>query len=95
MTHPPSSPPDTELAGLPHWLYPAGFWVGVVLLALGVVLPRYAYVGVACVALVPVLAAVWVAVGAWRGDRRLSLAALAALGGLVVVYVVKGFLPGN
>lgn len=90
-----SPPSDTELAGLPAWLYPAGFWVAVVLLALGVLLPGYAFLGVVCVALVPVLAAVWVALGAWRRDRRLSVAALAALGGLAVVFVVKGFLPGG
>ena len=54
--------------------------------------PDYAFVGVACVALVPVLAAVWVAFGAWKLDRRLSLAALAALAGLGLVVVVKGFI---
>ena len=31
MTRPPS---DAELAGLPAWLYPAGFWVAVVLILL-------------------------------------------------------------
>lgn len=81
-----------ELAGLPGWLYPAGFWVGVVLLALGVLLPRFALIGVAWVGLVPVLAAVWVATGAWSRDRRLSLAALTALAGLAAVFVIKSFL---
>lgn len=88
---PPGS--DTELAGLPAWLYPLGFWVGVGLLAVGVLFPRLAALAVGWVGLVPVLAAVWVAVTAWSRDRRLSLAALAALGGLAVVFVVKGFLP--
>ncbi|MFB9994053.1 hypothetical protein ACFFLM_19020 [Deinococcus oregonensis] len=82
----------SELAGLPAWLYPAGFWLAVVLLAVGVVFPDYAVIGVACVALVPVLAAVWVAFGAWKLDRRLSLAALAALAGLGLVVVVKQFI---
>ena len=84
--------PQNELAGLPAWLYPAGFWVAVALLAVGVLVPSLAVVGVICVALVPVLAAVWVAVSAWGGDRRLSVAALAALGGLAVVFVVKGLI---
>lgn len=82
----------SELAGLPAWLYPAGFWLAVALLAVGVLFPDYAFVGVACVALVPVLAAVWVAFGSWKFDRRLSLAALAALAGLGLVVVVKGFI---
>lgn len=79
----------TELAGLPHWLYPAGFWVGVALLAVGVLVPALAAVGVVWIAAVPVLAAVWVAVAGWRADRRLSVAALLALGGLALVFVVK------
>lgn len=86
--------PDTELAGLPAWLYPLGFWVAVGLLALAVLFPRLAALAVGWVGLVPVLAAVWVAVTAWGRDRRLSLAALAALAGLVVVFVVREFLPG-
>ena len=88
----PDRTPDTELAGLPAWLYPLGFWVGVVLLALGVVFPNLAAAGVAWVWLVPVLAALWVAVGAWNRDRQLSLAALSALGGLAVVFVVKSLI---
>ncbi|MCD0167239.1 hypothetical protein IHN58_16460, partial [Deinococcus sp. 12RED42] len=47
---PPPQKPDTELAGLPAWLYPLGFWVGVVLLAGGVLLPAYAWVGVVWIA---------------------------------------------
>ena len=40
----------------------------------------------------PVLAALWVMVAAWKRDRRLSVAALIALAGLVVVFFVKGLL---
>lgn len=78
-----------ELAGLPAWLYPLGFWVAVVVLAVGVLFPDLAGAGVVWVAAVPVLAALWVAIAAWRVDRRLSLAALAALAGLAVVVVVR------
>ena len=53
----PDRTPDTELAGLPAWLYPAGFWVAVLLLAAGVLFPDLAVWGVAWVGLVPVLAA--------------------------------------
>jgi hypothetical protein len=88
----PERKPDTELAGLPAWLYPAGFWVGVALLAVGVLWPGLAAVGVTWVALVPVLAALWVAVGAWQRDRRLSLGALAALAGLGIVFLVRGLI---
>ncbi|PTA68113.1 hypothetical protein [Deinococcus arcticus] len=84
--------PGTELAGLPAWLYPAGFWVGVVLLAVGVLAPDLAWVGVVWVAGVPVLAALWVALAGWRQDRRLSVAALLALAGLGLVFVVRGWL---
>lgn len=92
-----SRPPErqNELAGLPAWLYPAGFWAAVALLAVGVLFPDLAVLGVACVGLVPVLAASWVAVSAWSRDRRLSVAALLALAGLALVVVVKGFIrPG-
>ncbi|WP_412028754.1 hypothetical protein [Deinococcus yunweiensis] len=83
---------NPELAGLPHWLYPAGFWVGVALLAAGVLLPEWAAVGVIWVAAVPVLAALWVALSGWRLDRRLSVAALCALAGLALVVVVRQFI---
>lgn len=82
---------QAELAGLPAWLYPAGFWVTLVFLGVGVLVPRLAYLGVVCIGTVPVLAALWVAVTAWSRDRRLSLAALAALAGLVAVFFVKQF----
>ena len=36
--------------------------------------------------------ALWVAVAAWKQDRRLSAAALAALAGLALVFVVKQFI---
>ncbi len=62
----PDRTPDTELAGLPAWLYPAGFWVAVLLLAAGVLFPDLAVWGVAWVGLVPVLAALWVLVTGWQ-----------------------------
>ena len=89
---PPPQKPDAELAGLPAWLYPLGFWVGVALLAGGVLLPAYAWVGVVWIASVPVLAAVWVALAGWRVDRRLSVAAVLALAGLALVVVVRQFI---
>jgi len=72
----PERTPDTELAGLPSWLYPAGFWVAVVLLAVGVLFPDFAVLGVAWVGLVPVLAALWVLVTGWQRDRRHPQAAV-------------------
>lgn len=99
MTRPPAQlpaapeKPDTELAGLPAWLYPAGFWVGLALLGVGVLVPDLAGWGVAWLGLIPVLAVVWVAFAGWRLDRRLSFAALLALGGLVLVVIVKNFIP--
>ena len=99
MSAPESRPPAAapaqdrrELAGLPDWLYPAGFWVAVAVLAVGLFFPRVAVWGVAWVGAVPVLAALWVAVAAWKQDRRLSAAALAALAGLALVFVVKQFI---
>ena len=93
MTRKPRSIPFTsETAGLPAWLFPAGFWVAVALLALALLLPDVSGWAVAWVMLVPVLAALWAAASAWKADRRLSLAALTALLGLAVVYVVKGLL---
>jgi hypothetical protein len=85
-------PFSSEQAGLPSWLFPAGFWVAVAALALAVLFPRLALLAVAWVMLVPVLAALWVMVAAWKRDRRLSVAALIALAGLVVVFFVKGLL---
>lgn len=88
---PPGRIPDSELAGLPAWLYPAGFWVAVGLLAVGVLFPDFALWGVAWVGLVPVLAAVWVLVTGWKKDRRLGMAAALALAGLGLVVVVRGW----
>ena len=85
----PERTPDTELAGLPSWLYPAGFWVAVALLAVGVFFPDLAVWGVAWVGLVPVLAAVWVLVTGWQKDRRLGMAAGLALAGLALVVIVR------
>ncbi|WP_425147245.1 hypothetical protein [Deinococcus sp.] len=96
MTKPPPNIPFTpalpETAGLPSWLFPAGFWIALCLLALTLLFPALAVWAVGWVMLVPVLAALWVAWSAWRPDRRLSLAALAALAGLGVVMLVKGLL---
>lgn len=98
-TRPETAPPGAdrpparaELAGLPDWLYPAGFWVAVAVLAASLFFPRVAVWGVAWVGAVPVLAALWVAVAGWRQDRRLSAAALAALAGLALVVVVRQFI---
>ncbi|WP_407538179.1 hypothetical protein Q0M94_08740 [Deinococcus radiomollis] len=96
MTDKPKNIPFTqgasETAGLPSWLFPAGFWVAVVALALTLLLPKLALWAVGWVMLVPVLAALWVAVSALKRDRRLSVAALVALVGLVIVFFVKGLL---
>ncbi|WP_339095079.1 hypothetical protein ACINK0_02905 [Deinococcus sp. VB343] len=84
----PDRTPDTELAGLPAWLYPAGFWVAVLLLAAGVLFPDLAVWGVAWVG----LAALRVLVTGWQKDRRLGMAAGLALLGLGLVVVVRGVL---
>ena len=96
MTDKPKNIPFTqsasETAGLPSWLFPAGFWVAVVALGLTLLLPKLALWAVGWVMLVPVLAALWVAVSTLKRDRRLSVAALVALAGLVIVFFVKGLL---
>ncbi|MGY2894088.1 hypothetical protein [Deinococcus sp. UYEF24] len=97
MTNKPDNIPFTpaqngETANLPSWLFPAGFWIAVVALALTLLLPRFALWAVGWVMLVPVLAALWVAVAALKTDRRLSVAALVALVGLVIVFFAKGLL---
>lgn len=95
MTDKPKNIPfsnASENAGLPSWLFPAGFWVAVGVLAVAVLVPKLALWAVAWVMLVPVLAAVWVAAAAWKLDQRLSVAALVALAGLAVVFLVKGLL---
>ncbi|ULH16465.1 hypothetical protein MF271_07760 [Deinococcus sp. KNUC1210] len=88
----PFTPAPSETAGLPAWLFPAGFWVAVALLAVTLLFPALAQWAVAWVMVVPVLAALWVAVSAWRRDRRLSVAAVIAVAGLGVVFLVKGLL---
>ncbi len=92
MSRPPNAAPEGEQAGLPAWLYPAGFWVALGLLLVSVLWPPLALIGVGWVMLVPVLAALYVMVAGWRRDRRLGVAALAALLGLVVVFFAKQFL---
>jgi hypothetical protein len=88
----PNVPFTSEQAGLPSWLFPAGFWAAVAALTIAVVFPALSIWAVGWMLLVPVLAAVWVAAAAWKRDRRLSVAALVALTGLAVVYFVKGLL---
>ncbi len=88
----PFTPQSSEQAGLPAWLFPAGFWVAVVALALAVLFPRLALWAVGWVMLVPVLAALWVMVAAWKPDRRLSGAALVALIGLAVVFLARSWI---
>ncbi len=80
-------PPTTEHAKLPAWLFPLGFGVGLALLTLGVIWPSLARWAVYWLMLIPVLAALLVAVSNWRTDRRLSVAAVLALLGLVLVLV--------
>lgn len=78
---------------LPPRLYPVAFWIVGTLLALGVFVPALESVGVLALLLTPVVAAVTVVFVHWRADRRLAVAALLALVGLALVYVVRGFLP--
>ena len=88
----PFTPAPSETAGLPGWLFPLGFWLAAGLLLLALFLPGLAGWAVGWVMLVPVLAALWVVVSAWQRDRRLSLAAVTAVVGLGVVFLVKGLL---
>ena len=86
------TPKHTENSVLPTWVYPLGFWVALPVLALGVLVPDLAGWAVWWMLLVPTLAAVIVVVVNWTRDRRVSVAALLALLGLAVVFVVKGLL---
>lgn len=79
--------PTPETAGLPGWLFPLGFGVGLALLIVGVIWPDFAHWAVYWLMLVPVIAAIFVAVSNWRTDRRLSVAALLALLGVGLVLV--------
>jgi hypothetical protein len=85
--HKPNIAFTSEQAGLPSWLFPAGFWAAVGALAVAVLYPQLALWAVGWV-----MPAMWVAGAAWKLDRRLSVAALIALAGLAVVFVVKGLL---
>lgn len=81
-----------EVAGLPLWFYPLGFWVTLALLALGLFWPALSWLGVVAVGGVPVLAALWVVVSGRQKDPPLAKAAAAALVGLVVVFGVRQLL---
>ncbi|PYE54981.1 hypothetical protein [Deinococcus yavapaiensis] len=78
---------------LPPRLYPTAFWIVVTLLALGLFVPALEQIGVLALLLTPVVAAVTVVLVHWRDDRRLAVAALLALVGLALVYLVRGYLP--
>ncbi len=82
----------SEQAGLPGWLFPAGFGIGLALLVVGVIWPAFAHWAVYWLMLVPVLAALAVVIGNWRRDRRLSLAALTALLGVGLVLLGRQLL---
>ena len=86
------APKHSESGVLPTWVYPLGFWVALPVLAVGVAFPNLASWAVWWMLLVPTVAAIIVAVMNWRRDRRVSVAALLALLGLAVVFVVKGLL---
>lgn len=85
------TPQNTE-AILPPWLYPAFFWLALPLLAASLFVPALSAVGLWYMMTVPALAALVVTVTQWRVDRRVSLAALIALLGLVAVVIVKGWI---
>ena len=81
-----------EQAGLPSWLFPAGFSVGLALLIVGVIWPAFAQWAVYWLMLVPVIAALAVVFSNWRRDRRLSVAALLALLGVGLVLLGRQLL---
>ena len=76
---------------LPKWLYPGAFAVVVALLALGLFVPPIQFIGVLALLLTPVVAALVVVVTHWRNDRPLALAALLALLGLALVFLLRQF----
>ena len=84
-----SNQKQSETAGLPTWLFPLGFGVGLLALIVGVIWPNFGRWAVYWLMLVPVLAALFVALSNWRGDRRLSVAALIALGGVGLVLLAR------
>lgn len=85
------TPQNTE-AILPSWLYAAFFWLALPLLAASLFFPALSAAGLWYMMTVPALAAMVVTVTQWRVDRRVSLAALIALLGLVAVVIVKGWI---
>ncbi len=76
---------------LPPWLYPGATWAVTLLLALGLFFPVALNLGILALLLSPVAAALSVVVLHWRGDRRLAVAALLALGGLALVLLLRRF----
>ncbi|AWN24247.1 hypothetical protein DKM44_14245 [Deinococcus irradiatisoli] len=97
MSTPTPTPPGTqthpqEHSVLPVQLYPALFWLALPVLALSLLVPGWANLGVWFMMGVPTLAAVVVLITKWREDRRVSLAALSALVGLGLVVVVKSLI---
>ena len=81
----------SEAAGLPGWLFPLGFGLGLAALIVGVIWPAFGRWAVYWLMLVPVTAALFVAARSWRSDRRLSVAALIALGGVGLVLLARGW----
>lgn len=77
---------------LPNWLYPLGFWLGLFLLAIGLFVPNLSWLGIIWLGVLPISAALWVAITSWKKDRHLSLSAIATLGGLALVFIVKSLL---
>lgn len=77
---------------LPNWLYPLGFWLGLFTLAIGLFVPKLSSLGIVWLGILPIAAALWVAIASWKQDRHLSLSAMATLGGLAVVFIVKSLL---
>ncbi|MFC6591228.1 hypothetical protein ACFP81_03745 [Deinococcus lacus] len=87
-------PGENGAGPLPPRLYSLGTQAGMALLAAALLWPPAQPWAVAWLCGVPVLSAAWVAVAAWRTDRRLSLVAAAALVGLVLVATLVPRLRG-
>lgn len=81
-----------EHTPLPNWLYPLGFWLGLILLGTSIFIPQWSWLGVIWLGALPVIAALWVAIASWSYDRQLSFSALAALGGLGIVFFIKAWI---
>lgn len=93
MTKPtPTENHHHETRILPPWLYPALFWLALPVLALSLFVPSLSNLGLWYMMTVPALAALFVGITQWQGDRRVSVAALIALIGLGLVVLVKGWI---